>query len=221
MPAHPQYKSPRTLLLSPLSLPPASDPPALSRRHQVAFETPFLFSSNPSSSTPISAPKTGAESAARGGSSETDGWGPRSGEGEEMHRKPGWRCSASPFSLGPGRGQGRAGTGAARGRVRGVLPAGGLGPARGRAQGGRRASLRSFFPRALLGRSRGARSRSERRAARGWGSRAEGGGLVLVGGGGCVWGGGRVRNGGAARQRVHFPGNQQQAAIFRECCPFN
>lgn len=31
----------------------------------------------------------------------------------------------------------------------------------------------------------------------------------------------RVRKGDAARQRVHFPGNQQQAAIFRECCPFN
>lgn len=121
-------------------------PPALSKRHQVAFETPFLFSSNPSSSTPISGPKTGAESAARGGSSETDGWGPRSGEGEETHRKPGWRSSASSFSLGPGQGRGRAGAGAARGRVRGVLRAGGLGPARGRAQGGSRAILRSFFP---------------------------------------------------------------------------
>lgn len=40
-------------------------------------------------------------------------------------------------------------------------------------------------------------------------------------GGGAVWGAGSVRNGGAARQRVHFPGNQQQAAIFTECCPFN
>lgn len=27
--------------------------------------------------------------------------------------------------------------------------------------------------------------------------------------------------GGAAEQRVHFAGNQRQAAIFGECCPFN
>lgn len=33
--------------------------------------------------------------------------------------------------------------------------------------------------------------------------------------------GGSLRDVGASRQRVHFPGNQQQAALFGECCPFN
>lgn len=55
-------------------------------------------------------------------------------------------------------------------------------------EGARRAS-RTFCPRLLLGGSRGARSRSERRTAGGGGQAELGEGGGAIGGGGCVWGG--------------------------------
>lgn len=104
-----------------------------------------------------SGPKTGAESAARGGSSETDGWGSRSWEGEETRRKPGWRSSAGLCSLcGPHPGRRRP-------RPHPERPAGGRSRAREGASAGREPGERVAlsFPGLGSGSSRGARSRSE------------------------------------------------------------
>lgn len=160
----PLYRSRRALELPPAPAPPSSRPPSSIQAPSRSFRTSVSLSSNPSSSTPTSGPKTGAESVARGGSSETDGWGSRSGEGEETRRKPGWQSSPSlARSLGRGRAGGRRRPRPQSRQSR--RPAGRRPRAREGASAGRErasGSGRAFFPGAPLGGSRGARSRSER-----------------------------------------------------------
>lgn len=199
---------------------PAPDPPAQAKLHQVASETPFLL---PRTRLPSPPPRP-------------EHWRKVQLE-EEVRRSTG----GAP---GPGRARNRAGSaGGGPGRAFSRLALAGpeLRPGwrRRRPQSRRPAGQR---PRAREGASAG-REPGERVALSVPGSswavhvapaaavsaaqpEVGAGPGVGWGEGGCRWwrvclGRGSVRNGGAARQRVHFPGNQQQAAIFRECCPFN
>uniref|UniRef100_A0A9L0R2Q7 LIM domain only 4 n=1 Tax=Equus caballus TaxID=9796 RepID=A0A9L0R2Q7_HORSE len=70
--APPLQKS-ASLGIAPRPRSPSSRPPSSIQAPPRSFRTSVSLSSNPSSSTPTLGPKTGAESVARGGSSETDG----------------------------------------------------------------------------------------------------------------------------------------------------
>lgn len=104
------------------------------------------------------------------------GWAPGPGRARKCARSAGGG-PGEPFRAGPGLGLRPAPREASVEAPRRPRPR----PARGRAQGGSRASERSF-PRFFSGGSRGARSRSERGP-----HLPTGGGSVVAGGGGCVF----------------------------------
>lgn len=113
------------------------------------------------------------------------GGAPGPGRARKRTGSPGGGPPRALSCLGPGWGPGWAGTAQPEAAFEASYRPAASGPRGGERRAGAARAFALFFPRAPLGRSRGARSRSERRAAGGGGSRAGGGGdqwwLVVVG----------------------------------------